>query len=181
MVTRRQTLTLLGATLFLPKAAFASVSRAVSIAELIKASRNVLIGDAVDAFSRWETRDGQRRIVTYTRVLLSESVLGNADSELLVRTLGGRVGKIGQIVHGEATLRVNERSLLFLHEADDVLRVTAMAQGHYRFDKDDKGIDRLRPSPRLGHLLRPQGSAVERLTGRTLSEARDLIVKANTR
>jgi hypothetical protein len=154
---------------------------AVSIADLTRASKHVLVGDSVEAFSRWETRGGQRRIVTYTRVLVSESVLGNADSELLVRTLGGRVGKIGQVVHGEATLRIDERALLFLHESDDVVRVTAMAQGHYRFDKDERGIDRLRPSPRLGHILRNQTGAVQRLTGRTLPEARDLIVKAGTR
>lgn len=181
MVTRRQTLTLLGATLFLPRAALGSVSRAVSIDELTRASESVLVGDPVEAFSRWQTREGSRRIVTYTRVLLNEDLLGDADSEMLVRTLGGRVGKIGQIVHGEATLRLNERALLFLQRADDALRVTAMAQGHYRCNKDSQGIERLSPSPRLGHLLRPQGSAVQRLTGRTLSEARDLIVKASTR
>jgi hypothetical protein len=168
--------------MLLPEQVLASVSRAVSIAELTRASHQVLVGDPVEASSRWETTDGQRRIVTYTRVLVNESVLGSGDTELMVRTLGGRVGKIGQIVHGEAALRVNERSLLFLHGADSgVVRVTAMAQGHYRLSADDRGIKRLRPSPHLGHLLKAQGAAVQRLEGRTLREARDLIIEADQR
>src|SRR5690606_13537166 len=93
----------------------------------------VLLGEAVESYSQWETVGQRRRIVTFTRVLVAEGVLGNPELEVLVQTLGGRVGKIGQIVHGEAVLKLRERSLLFLQDSSEgITRVTAMAQGHYR-------------------------------------------------
>ncbi len=162
----------------------ASIARALSVAELVHASRVVMMGDPVEAYSQWETIGDRKRIVTWTRVLMNESVLGNPESEVLVQTLGGRVGKIGQIVHGEAVLRLNERCVLFLQDTDDgVTRVTAMAQGHYRMLADARGVVRLNPSNRLGTLLpnpkrknlRPAVSVLKDLT---FGEARDIIVKA---
>lgn len=157
----------------------ATIARALSIKDLTQASRAVLLGQPVEANSQWETVGQRRRIVTYTRVLLSESVLGSPESELMVQTLGGRVGEIGQIVHGEAALRLNETSLLFVQDDDEgITRVTAMAQGHYRLLADAQGPARLKLSPRLGTLLPTQGAAVQALKDRTFPEARELILKA---
>lgn len=151
----------------------------MSVKDLTDQSRAVLLGEPVEAYGEWAKIGEQRRIVTYTRVLLREAVLGNPESEVLVQTLGGRVGNIGQVVHGEAALRLNEPSLLFLQESNSgITRVTAMAQGHYRLLNDTQGIGRLKLSPRLGTLLPNKSAAVEQLRDRTFSEARAIVLKA---
>lgn len=163
----------------MPRAALAAVARAVSVKDLTDQSRAVLLGEPVEAYGEWARIGEQRRIVTYTRVLLREAVLGNPESEIMVQTLGGRVGNIGQVVHGEAALRLNEPSLLFLQESDaGITRVTAMAQGHYRLLGDARGVARLKLSPRLGTLLPSKSAAVERLRDRTFPEAREIVLKA---
>ena len=156
------------------------MSRALSVAELTRASRSVLLGEPVEAYSQWETVGQRRRIVTFTRVLVSEGVLGETESEVMVHTLGGRVGDIGQIVHGEAALKLHEPSLLFLQDSSQgITRVTAMAQGHYRMLPDGQGLLRMSPSPRLGTLLPGKSvAAVRALKGRTFPEARSIIVQA---
>lgn len=163
----------------MPRVALASVARAMSVKELTNTSRAVLLGEPVEAYGEWAKIGEQRRIVTYTRVLLREAVLGNPESEILVQTLGGRVGNIGQIVHGEAALRLNEPSLLFLQDTSvGITRVTAMAQGHYRVLSDSRGVARLKLSPRLGTLLPSKTAAVDLLRDKTFAEARDIVLKA---
>ena len=168
----------LGAVLTLPAAARASLARAISLAELVKASSHVLHGLPLEASSRWETLGEQRRIVTYTRVRTDERVAGDnpPDTEVLVRTLGGQVGDIGQVVHGEALLRINEACLLFLHvNGDPSEQVVAMAQGHYPILADSAGVRRLGASPNLPHLVGNAQSAVHALVGLSLERARVLV------
>jgi len=98
-----------------------------------------------------------------------------AQDELLVRTLGGRVGELGELVHGEAMLTLGERSVLFVMPTRDALGVTAMAQGHYPLRRDNAGAERLRRSPEAAELLHEEGSAVKRLTGLQIAEARSLV------
>ncbi len=163
----------------LPRMALASVARAMSVKDLTDNSRAVLLGEPVEAYGEWAKIGEARRIVTYTRVVLREAVVGNPESEIMVQTLGGRVGKIGQVVHGEAALRLNEPSLLFLQDSNTgITRVTAMAQGHYRLLSDARGVARLKLSPRLGTLLPSKAAAVDRLRDRTFAEARDIVLKA---
>jgi hypothetical protein len=52
-----------------------------------------------------------------------------------------------------------------------------MSQGHFPMRPDPKGTRRLAPSPRSFELVGAD-SAVERLSGRTLPEARELVRKA---
>jgi hypothetical protein len=105
-------------------------------------------------------------------------LLAGADpeqDELLVRTLGGRVGDIGELVHGEAMLSLGARGVLFVMPARGVLTVTAMAQGHYPLRRDTAGAERLRRSPEASELLHEAGSAVKRLPGLQVAEARTLL------
>jgi hypothetical protein len=183
MLPRRHLLQLATAffclTFLLPNA-HATVARAIRLAELVRASQHVVVGVADSSFSRWETIAGSRRIVTYTRVRVEETVAGvPSGAELLVRTLGGHVGKIGQVVHGEAVLKPGERSLLFVRpEVDGRLAVAGMAQGHYPVLADRDGTLKVSASPALAKLLRPEGSAVVRLSGQTLSSCQRLINEA---
>ncbi|MCC6213552.1 MAG: hypothetical protein IT376_01695 [Polyangiaceae bacterium] len=185
--TRRQWLVAAGAALGAlavgPRVARAGVARAVTLEELVALSRFGVVATPVDAFSRWETIGKRKRIVTYTRLRIEEALLEADDpgAEQLVRTLGGQVGEIGQIVHGEAVFTIGERTGVFLQPLGDVLTVTALAQGHYPLRADSRGALRLAPSPRLGSLVGEESSAVRRLVGRTASEARDLVRGARGR
>lgn len=174
MMTRRSWLTALGAALVLPwsRSAHATTARAVGLPELVRTSSLVLSGVARSATCTWESVGKQRRIVTYTVVSVDEALLGEPGAEVLVRTLGGQVDKIGQIVHGEATLTLGERAVLFLEPiASGALRVTAMAQGHYPLRADAHGELRLQPSPSLDHLATDADSAVTRLRDLRVGEA----------
>jgi hypothetical protein len=158
----------------------ASLARGASLADLTRRSRHALIGQALAAECRWEYVGPKKRIVTYTRVRVDEPLGGDStDSELWVRTLGGKVGKTGQIVHGEAMLLLGERTLLFLASSKDgALEVTEMAQGHFPIRADASGTERLVPSPRLSELRDAENSAVRALVGKIVPDASSVVRKA---
>lgn len=173
-----------GLSLALKKPVWAGSAHPLSLPELVSGSRLVLVGTPTSAESHWEKRQGGQRIVTYTRVEVL-SVLSHqhpSDSQLYVRTLGGKVGDIGQIVHGEAELALHGTGVLFLHDwQDGVFGVTGLAQGHYPLENDDSGTPRLHVNPGLAHFVAkdPQ-SAVNRLRGRSVGACQELVVKAAT-
>ena len=162
--------------LMISRPAWASLSRAVKVEELVGRSRHVVLGEPLDAYSVWERIGARKHIVTYTRVRMLELLAGARpdQDELLVRTLGGRVGELGELVHGEAILTLGTRGLLFVMPTQSVLGVTAMAQGHYPMSRDS-GTERLRRSPEATELLEAGDSAVKRLAGLQLHEARALV------
>ena len=163
-----------------PHEAHAAVSVLMSLEELVAASSFVVVATALDRESRWETIGGGRRIVTYTRLKVDRGVSGAAPKEIVVRTLGGSVGKIGQQVSGEAALSLGKPALLFLAKVDDALVVTGLAQGHYPVVTDGKGVTRLASSPDAGTLLPrrgPQIAAREVLVGATLDEGTQAVEK----
>lgn len=168
------------ATLGFESAAHATTARAVSLAELVRRSTRIARATALESFSRSEEVGGRRHIVTYSRLRIDDSIHGpSGDSETLVRTLGGRVGELGEIVHGEAELALHETSLVFLSpDESGVELVTAMAQGHYPMAVDGAGVPRLRLSRNLPHLLGSGTSAVTQLSGKAFPEARALILGA---
>jgi hypothetical protein len=102
------------------------------------------------------------------------------DSEFYVRTLGGRVGDVGQVVHGEAELEREQPSMFFLHEAlAGAFGITAMAQGHYPLAKDADGVHRLNISRTLSDFVKKDPySAVARLRGKTVADAERLVLEA---
>ncbi len=158
----------------------ASVARAVSLGELLYDSRCVLLGTAVDSFAAWETIGKRRCIVTYSVFQIEQPLDGRAPatSEVMIRTLGGSVGDIGQIFHGEAVVALRERATVFLRDAGpDLYVVTAMAQGHYPVRKDAKGVHRLRAAFGSVVLTDVPEAAMRRLDGRTPVEATDLIAQ----
>jgi hypothetical protein len=157
----------------------ASVSLLISLDDLVAASSTVVVATAGEKTSVWEDWPSGRRIVTYTKLTVERAVVGSPGAEVWVRTLGGAVGTIGQVVSGEAQIAPGSRSLLFLAKAkaDNAMMVTAMAQGHFPVLAADavKGSPpRLTSSPDAGTLLPRRGptlSARERLVGVTLDEA----------
>jgi hypothetical protein len=183
MVARRRVAAILAALialfLILPRAD-ASVARAIRLADLVRTSQHVVVGVPGESFSRWETVGPSRRIVTYTRVRVEETLAAEpSDSEILVRTLGGIVGDIGQVVYGEALLQRGERSLLFVHKlSDGKLSIAGMAQGHFPMKADAKGVYRVIASPHLDKLIGAKDSAVANLSGQSVTQCQKLIAQA---
>jgi hypothetical protein len=152
--------------------------RALTLGELVQQSQHALVGTPVDTFGRWEKVGKSERIVTYTLVRADYSVDGRppASNELMVRTLGGRVDDVGQVVPGEAVLRLQQTATLFLESlSKDLFAVTAMSQGHYPIVADDKGVRRLRARTAQLELIGEAGSAVRRLDGRTVPEVESMV------
>jgi hypothetical protein len=151
----------------------------VRVEELVQRSQHVVLGEPLEAYSIWERIGSAKHIVTYTRVRTHELLAGRDPDhdELLVRTLGGQVGELGELVHGEARLSLGARGVLFVMPAGEALAITAMAQGHYPLRRE-QSIERLRRSPAAAELIDEAGSAVERLPGLQVPEARELLKQA---
>ena len=92
----------------------------MSLKELVQQSRTVVVATPLGGSSSWERVGGSRRIVTRTRIRVDQLVRGQDpdSSEMVVRTLGGSVGKIGQLVEGQAELRAGQSTLLFTLELE---------------------------------------------------------------
>ncbi|MBS2020433.1 MAG: hypothetical protein JST00_46680 [Deltaproteobacteria bacterium] len=144
-------------SLVVPSDAHASVSIAVGFEALVKDADAVGVVTPVEAKSVWE--DG--RIYTYTKVKVDQSVAGDVGtgSEGWVRTMGGVVGKIGQMVDGEPVLTVGKPSLLFLRsfKQGGTWQVSARAQGQFPVLIDDTTkIRKVIRSANVGVLYPPK-------------------------
>ncbi|HEY4105650.1 MAG TPA: hypothetical protein VGM44_17245 [Polyangiaceae bacterium] len=182
-MNRRQTLGTLGAIAVLlaaPRASRATTARAVSLVDLVRRSTRVAQVMPLEASSRFENVGDMRHIVTYTRLRIDDAIYGDSgESEILVRTLGGHVDKLGEIVHGEAQLIPNEACVLFSQtNADGIELVTEMAQGHYPLVSDQYGALRLHASRNMPHLVGNPAGAAAQLSGLEFARARALIREA---
>lgn len=145
-----------------PAPAHATLAREITLRQLVTRADIAVDGVPLEATTVWEDVDGAgKRIVTYTRVRVGETVFGTGSKDVWVRTLGGIVGDVGQTVEGEAELRVGERGMFFLHARGDGTHVVVdMAQGHFPIavlaPPGEKAGLRVRLSPHLGGLVKQQ-------------------------
>jgi hypothetical protein len=176
---------LLSPALLLPWAeARASVSIAVSFDSLLRAASAVVVGTVGEQRAVWEGG----RIYTYSRVHVDTAVAGELaeGSEVWVRTMGGIVGNVGQIVEGEAAFTVGRPSLLFLRRGSSPLPgptgashfvVAARAQGQFLIYADDASQLRVRKSSAVGGLVPATGTssaaqlAADRIDGHPVADA----------
>ncbi len=134
----------------------ASVSIAVTWEGLLRESTAAAVVVPEEAHALWENG----RIYTYTRVRVDRSMAGEPGTELWVRTMGGVVGKIGQIVDGEPVLVPGQASLLFLHAGPGTYwEVTARGQGQFPVVADDKARPKLVRSTAAGAIFAPKLAA----------------------
>jgi len=145
------------AAILVPSDASASVSIAVAFDNLVKDADAVVVVTPGEQTSVWE--DG--RIYTYTKVRVDRGVAGDvgAGADGYVRTMGGVVGKVGQLVDGEPVFVKDKASLVFLRKfkAGGVFEVSARAQGQYPIVIDEKTRQkRLIRSTAVGMLLPPR-------------------------
>jgi hypothetical protein len=156
--------------------ASATVVRSMSLAALARGSRGIAVVTALTSESHFEDLGRRRRIVTDTRVRIEESLAKaeGMDRELLVRTLGGSVGRQGERVHGQVQWSLGSPCVAFLLQGPDgVHYVNGMAQGHYPLLQRAERL--LTTSPDLPEILGIESSAVRQLSGTVLGRARELI------
>jgi hypothetical protein len=132
----------------------ASVSVALSIDDVAKASTIVVRATPIEQASAWENG----RIVTTTRLRVERFIAGKASgSELSVRTLGGIVGDIGQRVEGEAVFSPKTPSIVFLKATEGTFIVAGRAQGQLVVMKDARTAREIVRVRETGGLVpRPQ-------------------------
>ncbi len=175
----------LSAGALFPSNAAASVSVAVTWDGLIRESTAAAVVTANEGVSVWEAG----RIYTYTHVRVLRGVAGSLPaSDAWVRTMGGVVGKVGQLVDGEAVLSPGESSLLFLKAGPvGAYDVTARGQGQFPIASSDPSLPgRVVKSRAVGMLLppRPVGPtpaprlAADVLDGRTVDDVAPEILAA---
>mgnify|MGYP001179681619 CR=1 FL=1 len=117
----------------------ASVSIAATWDGLMHESTAAAVMSPVESQAVWENG----RIYTYTRLGVDRAVAGDlaTGASAWVRTLGGVVGKIGQVVEGEAVFTPGHSSLLFLHPGPaGTFEVTARGQGQFPVIADDPKV-----------------------------------------
>ena len=141
----------------------ASVSFTVVFDALVEESTAVVVETPIESKSVWENG----HIVTYTKVHVDRLVAGSAPSEVWVETLGGVVGEIGQQVEGEAVLRTEHQSLLFLSAYQTGYVVTARGQGQFPIAPDASGALRIRRNLHPGALIAPRDTVVARIRAAT--------------
>jgi hypothetical protein len=149
----------------------ASVSIAATFDGLVHESSTAAVVTAAESHAVWE--DG--RIYTYTHVHVARAVAGElaTGAEAWVRTMGGVVGKVGQIVEGEAAFAPGETSLLFLRVGPvGAYVVTDRGQGQFPVvSHDPKQPARIVRSHSVGMLVAPRvlsASAAPRLAAEVL-------------
>jgi hypothetical protein len=153
----------------------ASVSVTVTFDDLVRRASAVAVVVPVDQRAVWE--DG--RIVTYTRVRVERLVAGRLLGEVWLRTFGGAVGHIAQLVEGEATFAGAGASLLFVHphgegSSSGIFGVVEGAQGQFALVTSGGEHPRLAAARGVGGLVPPPGAprlARDVLIGRSLEDA----------
>jgi hypothetical protein len=162
-----------------PSDAPASVSIAVTWEGLLRESTAAALVTPEDGMAVWEGG----RIYTYTHVRVDRRVAGEAPaSDAWVRTMGGEVGSVGQLVDGEAALAPGQQSLLFLKTGPvGAYTVTARGQGQFVVKSGDPTAPpRLARSRSVGMLLPPRATtpgvlAADVMDGRSVDDvARDV-------
>ena len=152
------TLALLGASTTSEREAQASVSAAALFDDLVRDSTAAAVVTPIELRAAWEGN----RIVTLTHLRVDRVVGGQLPGDVWVRTLGGSVGKIGQIVEGQATFAIGAASLVFVRPHVDPLTkalsdemvVVDSAQGQFPIVLRE-GRPRLARASNTGALLEP--------------------------
>jgi len=123
--------------LMLTSPAQGSVVEAFELSELVAEADRIVLGRVVFSESFWRANG---TIATWHRVEVKRHMRGSGyhDDEILIETMGGRVGDIVMRVEGEPSLAVGERVIVFARDdAYGVFRPVGMAQGVMRLRMDE--------------------------------------------
>ena len=133
--------------------ATASTVEALTLDELTERADTIVVGEVV-----WQETvihdDGTLR--TWSRVHIEQQLRGTSvvGDEVVVETLGGKVGRIGMRVAGEPSFRLGERVVVFAHDTRQLtLRPVGMGQGVVRV-RLEQGVEMALPTYQGLRLLR---------------------------
>jgi hypothetical protein len=101
----------------LASSALATVVASESVEEMTRAAPLIVRGTARRSMAAFDP--GERRIWTWTEVVVTEALKGRAPGSVLVKQPGGEVGGLGQHVSGAARFVEGEDCVLFLEPATD--------------------------------------------------------------
>lgn len=156
----------------------ATLLRGLPLPALVQRSHRIAVLEPFAARCAWAEIGGRRSLVTDTRVRVHEAWIETGDNatEFVVRTLGGQLDGVGELVHGQPELELGVRGLGFLQRGRQagVWWAVGMAQGHFPLEGSSDAA-RLLANKQLSTLLNLEASAVRRLVGRQLREARELV------
>jgi hypothetical protein len=114
---------------------------------LVQSSRRVVVVTALGAESHFEELGRRRRVVTDTRVRIEEGLAKaeGMDAEVLVRTLGGTVGQLGErrLQHVQITDHAPPVELLAVHhDLNPVVMIMELPfwTGHSRHDVESTDV-----------------------------------------
>jgi hypothetical protein len=119
--------------------AAATTVKPMSVEELTAASSTVVVGQATDSWSTWNTQHSL--IYTFTRFRVARSLKGAADQSVLVKQLGGSAGGYTQKVAGVHPMRAGDSAVLFLRPSeakDGTMVIVGLMQGNFRVERDSK-------------------------------------------
>ncbi|HYQ14579.1 MAG TPA: hypothetical protein VEQ58_02440 [Polyangiaceae bacterium] len=171
-----------GGALLTASSAHATLLRGLTLRALVARSQRIVVVEPLDAVCRHEVIGGRRSIVTDTRVLAHEYWAEGSELELTVRTLGGRLDGVGELVDGQPRLELRQRSVAFLTLGRNGQQwwTTGMAQGNFPLTGDGEA-SLLQASRELPSIVDLEHSAVQRLVGQKLSVARELVHQARAK
>ncbi len=138
-----------------PREARASISIAVTYDVLLGASNAIAVMTPLEQRAAWE--DG--RITTRTRLRVDRAVAGDliTGGEVWIKTRGGVVGNVGQLVSGEPVFGVGKPYLMFVHGTrSGTLEVAARGQGQFTIEVDARTSRRLLRSQTAEALVPPR-------------------------
>lgn len=140
--------------------ALASVSRRVSLAELVDHSTSIVVATCSSVHSRWTPDRSQIETVALYNVV--ETLKGPSRQRITVVTLGGVVDGVGMYVSGMPAFVQDRRELLFLTASDaSSMKVVGMAQGQFHVSPDAYGSSSVTRSLNDTHLIGPKDQALE--------------------
>ena len=129
--------------------------------ELVAASDAVVQGEVLQVHSYWN-KSG-RIIVTEALVRVTDNILGDAPTVVIMRTFGGTVEGFTVEAHGFPTFQKGQELLLFLdNQADGSAEVTGYRQGEYRIVRTKAGVMAVPTVENGVRLLTRDGQAAPR-------------------
>jgi hypothetical protein len=160
----------------------ASTFLAMSQRELVRDSAAVVDGEVLQVHSFWDPAG--RIMITEAIVRVTDTIVGDAGSVVIVRTFGGTVEGYTVKAEGFPTFNRGERLLLFLEpERDGAHRITGYQQGQYRVTRNKEGVDVAIPTFEAAAALltrdgrqaqRPRALPLATLKSQIRTEARGL-------
>ena len=130
----------------------ASVVIALDLQELTAEADRIVVGRVV-----WvePIRTGNGMIRTRYRIRVEQDLRGSGDREIIVETMGGRIGRLAMRVEGAPSFVLGDRAVVFVRGSGDaIFRPVGMAQGVMRIERET-GRDMVVPNRRGALLVRP--------------------------